>query len=310
MQRRDFVKQASAGLLGASGLAGLAPVTSERRGPSVERTMRSKKGIPLKKAIKLHLVEEDDLTLEEKFDLLAELGFEGVELRGPSGNRSRAEVLCARDRTGLAIHGVLNAGNWSQPLSSPDPSVRAEGVETLKAAIAEAGAYGASTVLLVPAVVNDQVAYDEAWRRSQEAVRRALPAAEKHDVTIAFENVWNHFLLSPMDYARYIDEFESEHVGAYLDIGNTLTYGWPDQWLRILGDRVVKIDVKDRTRERYSGRGQAVRVKLGEGSCNWSAVEQALADIGYEGWATAEVSGGGRARLRDISQRMDQILPM
>lgn len=308
MKRRDFVKQASAGLLGASGLAGLA-FPSEGARLSHEREGRSTNAVSLKKAIKLHLVEEEG-SLEEKFALLDELGYEGVELRCPNDDRSRDAVLQARDQTGMTIHGVLNAGNWGQPLSSPDPKVRAEGVDTLKAAIADAAAYGASTVLLVPAVVNDEVAYDEAWRRSQEGVRRALPVAEEHDITIAFENVWNHFLLSPMDYARYIDEFESDHVGAYLDIGNTLTYGWPDQWLRILGDRVVKIDAKDRTRERYSGRGQAVRVKLGEGSCDWPAVQQALADIGYDGWATAEVSGGGRERLRDISQRMDKILPV
>jgi len=158
--------------------------------------------------------------------------------------------------------------------------------------------------------VSDEVAYDEAWRRSQDAIRRALPTAEEHDVTIAFENVWDHFLLSPMDYARYIDEFDSDRVGAYLDIGNVLTYGWPDQWLRILGDRVVKLDIKDRTRERYNGRGQAVRVKLGEGSCDWSAVREAIKDIGYEGWATAEVSGGGRSRMQDIARRMDEILAL
>jgi hexulose-6-phosphate isomerase len=136
-----------------------------------------------------------------------------------------------------------------------------------------------------------------------------IPTAEEKEVTIAFENVWNHFLLSPMEFARYIDAFGSDYVGAYLDVGNTLTYGWPEQWLRILGDRVAKVDVKDRSRERYSGRGQAVKVKLGEGSCDWAAVQDALTDIGYEGWATAEVQGGDRARMQDISDRMSQVLP-
>lgn len=262
----------------------------------------------LKKGIKFHLFDEDR-PLPEKFRLLAERGFEGVELRCPNERRSREEVLRARDQTGISIYGVLNGGNWSQPFSSPNPEVRAKGVETLKAAIRDAAAYGASTVLLIPAVVTDEVSYDDAWRRSQKAIRKAIPTAEKHEVTIAFENVWNHFLLSPMEFARYIDAFDSNYVGAYLDLGNTLTYGWPEQWLRILGDRVAKVDVKDRSRERYSGRGQAVKVKLGDGSCDWDAVQEALADIGYQGWATAEVQGGDRARMQEISDRMSQILP-
>lgn len=298
MQRRDFIKQTAAGMVGA----GLASVSS-----SGDAFFAEGRKPRLKKAIKLHMVETEG-TLADKFALLSELGFDGVELRSPA-DRSRQEVIEARDRSGLAIHGVLNPGNWSKPFSSPDPEVRADGVDTLKAAIEDAAAYGASTVLLVPAVVTEEVSYEDAWRRSQDAIRKALPTAEKHDVTIAFENVWNRFLLSPMEFARYIDAFESSHVGAYLDIGNTLTYGWPEQWVRILGDRVVKLDVKDRTRERYSGRGQAVRVKLGDGSCDWAAVREALNDIGYEGWATAEVAGGDEARVREIARRMDQVLP-
>jgi len=299
MQRRDFVKKTAAGVLGASALTGFAPAATHEQ-PLDHH---------LKKAVKLHMVE-GDYSIMEKFQLLDELAFEGVDVRSPKPNRDREELMQASEETGVDIHGVLNQGNWSQPLSSPDESVRDEGVATLKEAIADADAFGASTVLLVPAVVSDEVAYDEAWRRSQDAIRRALPTAEEHDVTIAFENVWDHFLLSPMDYARYIDEFDSDRVGAYLDIGNVLTYGWPDQWLRILGDRVVKLDIKDRTRERYNGRGQAARVKLGEGSCDWSAVREAIKDIGYEGWATAEVSGGGRSRMQDIARRMDEILAL
>ena len=306
MDRRVFLARLSAAALSAGALGGeyesIAASGAEEPGEGSEgRTA-------LKKGIKFHLFD-GELSLPEKFSVLADLGFDGVELRCPNEERSRSEVLRASDETGLSIHGVLNAGNWSQPFSSPDPDVRAKGVETLKAAIEDAAAYDASTVLLVPAVVTDEVPYDEAWRRSQTAIRKVIPTAETNGVTIAFENVWNHFLLSPMEFVRYIDAFGSDHVGAYLDIGNTLTYGWPEQWLRILGDRVVKVDVKDRTRERYSGRGQAVKVKLGEGSCDWTAVQEALADIGYEGWATAEVQGGSRARMQDISNRMSQILP-
>jgi hexulose-6-phosphate isomerase len=262
-----------------------------------------------KKEIKFHLFDGEN-PLVEKFRTLASLGFEGVELRCPNDDRERAEVLRARDQTGLSIHGVLNAGNWSQPFSSPDPTVRAKGAETLRAALREASAYGASTVLVIPAVVSEEVSYQEAWERSQKSIRTVLPTAEKLDVTIAFENVWNHFLLGPIEFATYIDAFESEHVGAYLDIGNTITNGWPEHWLRVLGDRVVKVDVKDRTRERFNGRGQAARTKLGDGSCDWAAVRAALRDIGYDGWATAEVQGGGRDRMQEVSERMSQVLSL
>lgn len=304
MDRRRFLAKVSVSMLGMGTMGRIDSSAASR----LERLQPKGPGRSgLQKGMKLHLFDED-LSLSEKLQVLADLGFDGVEIRSPSDQRSRSEVLRARDQSGLSIHGVLNAGNWSQPFSSPDPDVRAKGVETLRAAIADAAAYGASTVLVIPAVVTEDVSYDEAWDRSQAAIQKAVPAAEEHDVTIAFENVWNRFLLSPLEFARYIDEFESDHVGAYLDIGNTLTYGWPEQWLRILGDRVVKVDVKDRSRDRYSGRGQAVKVKLGEGSCDWKAVRDALSDIGFDGWATAEVEGGGHSRMEEISERMSQVL--
>lgn len=308
MKRRKFFKHMTSGLMGLGMAGGLS--LSAIADPSEQPTssFARESSLTLKKGIKLHLFDED-LSLPEKFRLLKEMGFKGVEVRSPKEDRSRDDVLKAKEETGLEIHGVLNAGNWSQPFSSPDPKVRAKGIETLKSALSHAAAYGASTVLLVPAVVTDEVSYDAAWHRSQETIRKVLPVAEEHGVTIALENVWNRFLLSPMEFARYIDELESDYVGAYLDIGNVLTYGWPEQWLRILGDRVVKVDLKDRNRDRFDGRGQAVRVKLGGGSCDWEEVQTALSDIGYSGWATAEVSGGDRGRLREISQRMSQVLP-
>lgn len=304
MDRRGFLTSVSSAVLGMGAIGRNEP----REAFSGERSHNSSgKRAALKKGIKFHLFDEDR-PLTEKFRLLAERGFEGVELRCPHEGRSRSEVLRARDQTGISIYGVLNAGNWSQPFSSPDSEVRKKGADTLRAAIEDASAYGASTVLLIPAVVTSEVSYEEAWRRSQKAIRKVLPTAEEHDVTIAFENVWNRFLLSPMEFARYIDAFESDYVGAYLDLGNTITYGWPEQWIRILGDRVARIDLKDRSRERYSSRGQAVKVPLGEGSCDWSAVRTALDDIGYNGWATAEVQGGDRARMEEISDRMSRVL--
>ncbi len=255
------------------------------------------------------MVEGDASTLD-KFRLIQDLGFDGVELLSPN-DLSRDEVLAARDETGLPIHGVVDSVHWDQPLSDPDPSVREEGVAGLREALADAEAYGASTVLLVPAVVNKQVPYDAAYERSQAAIRDVLPEAERRGVRIALENVWNHFLLSPMECARYIDEFDSPWIGAYFDIGNIANYGWPEQWIRILDERILKLDVKGYSRAVRDERGPWEGfADIGEGDIDWTAVTEALDDIGYDGWATAEVSGGDAERLRTIAGQMDRVLPV
>ncbi len=163
-------------------------------------------------------------------------------------------------------------------------------------------------MLLVPAVVNKEVSYDEAYRRSQAEIRKVLPLAKELGIKIGIENVWNQFLLSPLETARYIDEFDSEMIGVYFDIGNVVAYGWPEHWIRILGKRIIKLDIKEYSRKLRNEQGmyKGFNVKLGDGDCDWSAVMSALREVGYRGWGTAEVSGGDRARLRDVSQRMDR----
>ncbi len=254
---------------------------------------------------------DEPLSVLEKFELLQEIGFDGVELSSPN-ELDNAEVIAARDATGLPIHGVVDSVHWNKTLSDPDPAVREEGVSGLETALRDAKAYGASTVLLVPAVVTEDVAYDEAYERSQAEIRTVLPLAEELDVRIAIENVWNRFLLSPLETARYIDEFESPWIGAYFDIGNVVNFGWPEHWIRILGDRILKLDVKEYSREVRDEEGPyaGFRVPLGEGSVRWPAVLKALADIGFEGWATAEVRGGDRARLEEIADGMNRILEL
>ncbi len=299
MKRRDFISGIGAGI-GGVWLAGNswsanvgAPTPSRQR---------------LKKAVKLGMVE-GDLSIRDKFRLLKELGFDGVELDSPN-EFDNGEVVQARDASGLPIHGVVDSVHWQKTLSHPDPAVREEGLNGLKTALADAAAYGASTVLLVPAVVNKEVSYDDAYRRSQAEIARALPFAEAAGVRIALENVWNNFLLSPLEAARYIDEFESPWIGAYFDVGNVVNYGWPEQWIRILGPRILKLDIKGYSREKRDKEGPRAGfgVEIGEGDCDWDAVRAALSDIGYEGWATAEVEGGDRKRLEEIARRMDRYV--
>lgn len=298
--RRTFLKGSSAGLAG---------VTIASRFGSYSGSAQASSHTIVKKTLKFGMVREEGLTIKEKFQLLKDLGFDGVEMDSPS-DLDRDEIIRARDEVEFPIPGVIDSVHWRQTLSDPDPAVRAQGVEGLKTAITDAQAFGASTVLLVPAVVNQEVSYDDAYRRSQEEIRKILPYAEEHGVKIAIENVWNHFLLSPLEMAQYLDEFESPWIGAYFDIGNVVNFGWPEHWIRILGHRVLKLDIKEYSREKRDEEGPSAgfQVPLGEGSVDWAEVRRAVREIGYEGWGSAEVRGGDRARLQEISQRMDRIL--
>ncbi|MDZ4701476.1 MAG: sugar phosphate isomerase/epimerase family protein [Rhodothermales bacterium] len=261
------------------------------------------------KALKFGMVDEP-LSVLEKFKLLREIGYDGAELDSPS-DLDPAEVVAARDATGLVIPGLVDSVHWRKTLSDPDPAVRDEGRAALEHALRQARLFGATTVLLVPAVVSQEVSYADAYTRSQAEIRKVLPLARELGVKIALENVWNQFLLSPLEMARYIDEFESPWIGAHFDIGNIVNFGWPEHWIRTLGPRILKLDVKEFSRKKRDDEGlwEGFGVEIGEGDCDWPAVNAALADIGYVGWAAAEVSGGNASRLRDIAARMDRVLP-
>ncbi len=264
--------------------------------------------LEIKKSLKFGMVKEN-LSVMDKFKLLKDLGFHGVELDSPN-DLDKKEILAARDKTGLEIPGTVNSYHWKSPISDPDPKVRAACVESMKVALRDTKEYGGTTVLLVAGVVNDKVSYDEAYKRSQEEIRKMLPVAEETGVKIAIENVWNNFLISPMEAARYIDEFESDMIGWYFDVGNIVRYGWPEQWIKILDKRILKLDIKEYSREKQQKEGiwKGFDVKLTEGDCNWPVVMDALEEINYSGgWGSAEVPGGDRKRLQDISERMDKI---
>ncbi|MCY4171958.1 MAG: TIM barrel protein [Bacteroidetes bacterium] len=296
MRRRDFLKTGA--LTTAALTLGQMPVYSQSKKHSIQ------------KAVKFTMIDEPDLSIGEKFQLLKDLGFDGVELESPNEFET-AEVIAARDSVELPIHGIVDSVHWTQPLSDPDSEVRAAGVKGLQTAIQDAHDYGASTVLLVPGVVNKQVSYSDAYSRSQTEIRKVLPMASDLGITIAFENVWNKFLLSPLECARYVDEFEHDHVGWYFDVGNVVTYGYPEHWIHALGHRIVKLDIKEYSRSKGESEGPfaGFEVPLGQGDCDWPAVNEALDSIGFEGWATAEVASGDRIFLKGLADRMDQVLP-
>lgn len=232
------------------------------------------------------------------FQKLKEAGFEGVELLSPT-ELDRAEVLAARDATGIVIHGVSGTRHWQDTLSDPDPAVIERGLAAIRQEIDDCKAYGGTTVLVVPAVVTPKVSYSDAWDRSQKAIRTLIPIAERAGIKLAIEEVWNKFLLSPLEFARYIDDFQSPAVGAYFDVGNVVEFGYPQEWIRTLGKRILKIHIKEYAKPKRFD------YLLGDGKeINWPEVRQALLDVGYEGWITAEVPLKDPA---DIVARMKEI---
>jgi L-ribulose-5-phosphate 3-epimerase len=300
MNRREFMQTGAAALA----LTALAPsvLAAETQASVAAASSRD-----LKKGIMWGTVGVKG-SVREKMRAIKEAGFDGVEMMS---HMDQDEVLRARDETGLAIPSVCGRDHWAKPLSAPDPKVRAEGLDALKQTLRDGKRYGASSVLLVPGTVTKEVSYADAYTRSQAEIRKAIPLAEELGVKIAIENVWNQFLLSPLEAARYVDEFQSPAVGWHFDVGNILNYGWPEQWIRILGPRILKLHIKEFSRKKRDNQGlwKGFDARLLEGDNDWPKVMKAVDDIGYHGWAITEQGGGDSPEgLKDLLQRLEKIL--
>lgn len=244
----------------------------------------------------------------EKFQAAKAAGFDGVEVYS---HLNRDEVLKAKEMTSLIVPSVCGSLHGKYPLSDPDANVRAQGIEALKVTIEDAKTYGADTVLFVPGRVNETVGYDECWDRSAAELAKVVPFAEKLGITIAIENVWNNFLLSPLEAARYVDQFKSSSVRSYFDCGNVLVIGWPEQWIRILCKRIARIHIKEYSRKIADKQGKwaGFGVALQEGDNNWPVIMKALDEIGYHSWATIEQPGGDTPEgLKELCVRLTNIL--
>jgi hexulose-6-phosphate isomerase len=278
--RRRFV-QASGLLLGAAALpslaCGQAPATAQAPGQRI------------RKAVGWTMLPKD-LSLEDKLRLAKEVGFEGIEM---SSRYAEPKALAAAsEKLGIPIHGVTSGGY-------PD----------IQAAIDDAAIYGADSVLhVVRADAN--APFMEHYRRTQEAIRAAIPLAEKKRISILIENVWATFLIEPLSMARYIDELASPYVKAYFDVGNVMRWGWPQQWIEVLGHRIGKIHIKEYSLKVAMKEGmiKAFDFPIGEGDIDWKRVREELAKINFRSWATAEVRGGTRQQLADVSAQMTRVL--
>ena len=265
------------------------------------RSAGAQQSASITKAVLISMLPKEWSYLD-RFKLAVDIGFKEMEVRTVDGDEEAVKIKKAADKAGLRIHSVMNQAHWRYPLSSPDRQEVETSMRGMQASLQQAKFYGADAVLLVPAVVRDDTTYEQAWERSQKQIRDLIPPAERLDVIIAIEEVWNKFLLTARDFVQYIDEFEHPLIQAYVDVGNMVHYGVPQHWIRQVGKRIVKVHLKDYVRQTRQF------VNLGEGDVNWEEVRKAFADVGYTGAATVELKAGDRAYLADVSRRVDRLL--
>ncbi len=305
--RREFLKSSvTAGC--AAGLGGdfseyLAGPRGNTPRTASSTTTPSPDPLPIKKGVLLDMLP-DNLSYADRFKLARAVGFEVVQAPTEPEERKAEEIKKAADSANIRIDSVMNMDHWKYPLSSSDSAVVEKSLAGMRTSLHNAKLWGSDAVLLVPAVVNPQTSYRDAWTRSQREIRKLIPLAEDLKVVIAIEEVWNRFLLSPLEMATYIDEFHSAWIKAWFDVGNVLLYGYPQDWIRTLDKRIVKVHLKDfkRKEDGYAW------VNLGDGDVDWAAVRQAFAEIGYAGSAVTELEKGDEAYLRDVSSRVDRLV--
>lgn len=296
MNRRSFLSATALSLAGTS-------IPSAQESTPRERVVTPAHDKRLLLSLKCGMAKEG-ASLHEKFALLQELGYDGVELDSPGG-QDKEEALAASRALRFPIHGVVDSIHWGTRLSDPSAEVRAQGLAGLQTAIRESRIVGGTSVLLVPGVVDKNTTQKQAWDRSLEQVQQALPLAAQLGIHILIENVWNGMFYDPKgsdsqsadQLAHYLDEANSPWFGSYFDIGNHQRFAKPAEWIRTLGKRIVKMDVKDWGKT-------AGFSKIGAGDVDWPEVRKAIAEINFSGWMTAEVGGGDRARCAEILANM------
>ena len=299
--RREFLKSSAATVCAA----GLSTGALGRTHSAATSDARLEPPSPL--AIKRGLVFDmlpEKLSYGDRFKLARDVGFEVVQVPTEPDAGKAEEIKKAADSAGIRIDSVMNMDHWKYPLSSSDRAAVEKNLAGMRTSLHNAKLWRADVVLLVPAVVDAKTSYRDAWARSQKEIRTLIPLAEELKVVIGIEEVWNKFLLSPLEMSKYIDEFQSPWIKAWFDVGNVVLYGYPQDWIHTLGRQIVKVHLKDfkRKEDGYAW------VNLGDGDVDWGAVRQAFADVGYSGSVIAELEGGDESYLRDVSGRIDRLL--
>ena len=315
MERRNFIKKAliTTGALSVASTEGFISAIEKQTMVFPDNqtlTISSKKNAsPLLKSIMWGTVGMEGSVLE-KCKAIKAAGFDGIE---PNSHMDRNEVLDAMKATGLKASSVCNSKHWEEPMSHPDVANRKKGIENMITAMEDAKAYGTDAVLLVPGRVDDNTSYEDCWNRSTECIKELVPVAEKMKIKICIENVWNSFLLSPIEMRYYLEQFNSPYVGMYFDCGNILVYGWPEQWISILGSSIGRIHIKEFSKQKADkeGRWAGFNVNLTEGDVRWKEVMTEIKSSYTGGWLTTE-QGSSKSveELKDLCARLDKIIAM
>lgn len=304
--RRDFLKSSVTAVCTAGVSAGFAesfltvPAHASVLAPN---PAPSPAPLPIKKGLVYDMLPKT-LSHADRFKLARDTGFEVVQAPTTPDEHAAEEMKKAASTANIRIDSVMNMDHWQFPLSSDDPAVVEKSLAGMRTSLHNAKLWGSDAVLLVPAVVNPHTSYHEAWTRSQTQIRKVLPLAEELKIVISIEEVWNKFLLSPLEMATYVAEFKSPWIKAWFDVGNVVLYGYPQDWIRTLGKTISNVHLKDFKRKESGYEW----VNLGDGDVDWPAVRQAFADIGYSGSAIAELETGDETYLRDVSRRIDRLL--
>jgi len=306
VSRRKFLESSAtivcaAGL--SNGLAGSLTAATPASSPGAAEPPSFPSATSIKKGLVYDMLPSG-LSHAARFKMARDTGFEVVQAPTTPDEHTAGEIKNAAAAAGIRIDSVMNMDHWKYPLSSDDPAVVEKSLAGMRTSLHNAKLWGSDTVLLVPAVVNPNTSYRDAWSRSQKEIRKLIPLAEELKVIIAIEEVWNKFLLSPLEFPKYVDEFQSPWVRSYFDVGNVVLYGYPQDWIHNLGKRIAKVHLKDFKRLSDGYRW----VNLGDGDIDWAAVRKAFADVGYTGYATTELEGGDEAYLRDVGHRVDRLV--
>ena len=219
------------------------------------------------------------------------------------------------EKAGIRIATIWVSDPLHQnPLNAADPAVRARGVEAIRKAISIATDMRCGALLLYAVRLGNgprlEFGSQETWDRYTAELTKVVPDAERAKVLLDPENVWNKFLLSPLEMRSFVDQFHNPWVGTHFDTGNVMQYGYPEDWILTLGQRIKRVHFKD---FKLASRGEAARFcDLLQGDVNWKAVMAALVKVGYKGFLSPEIGRDPRQtdQLKQVSAALDKILAM